>query len=96
MENKKWYVYVLQSETALSTKGNPIRYVGISTDVLARLKKHNSGKGAKATRGKGPWKLLAYAYAGDNRGKAQWWEFFIRQLKKNERENWIKENKYKE
>lgn len=94
-KDKDWFVYILESETYKTPKGHPLRYIGISVDVLARLNKHNSGKGAKATRGKGPWRILAYAYAGNNRGQAQWWEFFVRQLKKNERENWIKENGYK-
>ena len=32
-------------------------YVGYSTDVNSRLKKHNSSKGAKATRGY-KWKII--------------------------------------
>lgn len=29
-------------------------YTGVSTDVNARVKAHNEGKGAKYTRGRGP------------------------------------------
>ena len=32
-------------------------YVGYTTDVISRLKKHNSSKGAKATRGY-KWKII--------------------------------------
>ena len=32
-------------------------YVGYTTDLISRLKKHNSSKGAKATRGY-KWKII--------------------------------------
>ena len=32
-------------------------YVGYSIDIISRLKKHNSSKGAKATRGY-KWKII--------------------------------------
>ena len=32
-------------------------YVGYTTDVISRLKKHNSSKGAKSTRGY-KWKII--------------------------------------
>ena len=32
-------------------------YVGYTTDVISRLKKHNSSKGAKTTRGY-KWKII--------------------------------------
>jgi putative endonuclease len=47
------YVYVL----AALRRGKTTTYVGWTTDLDARLTKHNSGKGAKATRG-GDWQLL--------------------------------------
>lgn len=93
---ERWYVYVLVTETYRTPKGNPVHYVGVAKHVERRLKQHNAGKGAKATRGKGPWRILAAAYAGDNRGRAQWWEFFVRQLKKEDRERWLADNAYKE
>ena len=37
------------------TKG--ITYVGWTNNIKKRLKKHNSGKGAKSTRGK-KWKVI--------------------------------------
>ena len=47
----KYYVYVLKS----LNKRHPITYVGWTINLKNRLNKHNSGKGAKRTRGK-KWK----------------------------------------
>lgn len=46
-----WCVYVLIS-------GAGITYTGIAINVTARLALHNSGRGAKFTRGRGPWHLI--------------------------------------
>ena len=35
-------------------------YTGYTTDVKARIRKHNSGKGAKYTRSRLPVKLVYY------------------------------------
>ena len=34
-------------------------YIGITTNIERRIKQHNEGKGAKYTRGRGPWTTLA-------------------------------------
>ena len=47
------FVYVL----GCAGKTRHLTYVGWTNDVLARLKKHNSGKGARSTRGR-IWVLL--------------------------------------
>ena len=47
------YVYILKTEDKFIKK----TYVGYSTNVVLRLKKHNSSKGAKATRGY-KWKII--------------------------------------
>jgi len=44
-------VYVLKSESGSRS------YIGHSKDLLKRICEHNIGK-SKATRGKGPWKLV--------------------------------------
>ena len=42
----------------LKSKGiNPVTYVGYTNDLKKRIKLHNSGKGAKFTRGR-KWKLI--------------------------------------
>lgn len=46
-----YYVYVL-----LNAAG--IAYTGIAKDIAARLASHNSGTGARFTRGRGPWRVI--------------------------------------
>tara|TARA_Y100001970_G_scaffold292032_1_gene431612 strand:- start:5256 stop:5528 length:273 start_codon:yes stop_codon:yes gene_type:complete len=47
-----FYIYILKS-----TKGKKVTYVGYTKNLKNRLKLHNSGKGAKFTRGR-KWKLI--------------------------------------
>ena len=47
---KKYFVYVIKNQK------NTL-YTGISNDVDQRINLHNSGKGAKFTRGRGLWQL---------------------------------------
>jgi len=47
------FVYVLGTRS----KTRPLTYVGWTNDVARRLAKHNSGKGARTTRGR-VWVLL--------------------------------------
>lgn len=47
MERKTWFVYVARC-------GDGSLYCGIARDVAARLRAHESGKGARYTRGRGP------------------------------------------
>lgn len=46
-----WFVYILKCR-------DETLYTGIATDVQARVAKHETGKGAKYTRGRGPLKLV--------------------------------------
>ena len=48
-----FYVYMLKSVNTKITK----TYVGYTNNLNLRLKKHNSGKGAKSTRGY-IWKII--------------------------------------
>ncbi|HEU0070473.1 MAG TPA: GIY-YIG nuclease family protein [Alphaproteobacteria bacterium] len=47
-EAPDYFVYVLRN-------GAGTLYTGIAKDVDARLTSHNAGKGARFTRGRGPW-----------------------------------------
>ena len=47
------YVYILKTLDGYLNK----TYVGYTIDVISRLKKHNSSKGAKSTRGY-KWKII--------------------------------------
>jgi putative endonuclease len=58
------FVYILGS----GGKGGVRTYVGWTTDLEKRLSVHNSGEGAKSTRGR-QWRLL-YAERYKNRGDA--------------------------
>jgi putative endonuclease len=47
----EWFVYVLLNRAGIA-------YTGIAKDVAARLAQHNTGSGAKFTRGRGPWRMI--------------------------------------
>jgi putative endonuclease len=46
-----YFVYVIRN------KKNTL-YTGIALNITRRLAQHNAGKGAKFTRGRGPWVLI--------------------------------------
>ena len=48
-----YYVYLLESEKDKSW------YIGYSTDLRKRFRRHNSG-GSLATKNKKPWRLIYY------------------------------------
>ena len=54
-----WKLYILRC-------GDGSLYTGITTDVEKRLKAHESGKGAKYTRGRGPLELVYQEECGDH------------------------------
>jgi putative endonuclease len=47
-----WFVYILRC-------GDDTLYTGIARDVAARLRAHESGRGARYTRSRGPLSLCA-------------------------------------
>lgn len=66
------YVYLLGSEG----QGGARTYVGWTTDLDARLDAHNSGRGAKSTRGRS-WVLL-YAEKYQTRSDAMSREWHLK------------------
>ena len=69
-----FYVYMLIS------KGNkPVSYVGYTNNLKNRIKLHNSGKGAKFTRGR-KWKLI-YKEKFTSKNKAILREYYIKNNK---------------
>ena len=48
---KKWSVYILRC-------ADGTLYTGVTTDIQRRFRAHQSGKGAKYTRGRGPLQLV--------------------------------------
>jgi putative endonuclease len=66
-----FYVYMLKSKTTKS-----VTYVGYTKDIKKRLSLHNSGKGAKFTRGR-KWKLIYKEYF-KSKNKAISREYYIK------------------
>ncbi|EQC1364660.1 GIY-YIG nuclease family protein [Escherichia coli] len=67
-----WYLYLIR------TADNKL-YTGITTDVERRYQQHQSGKGAKALRGKGELTLALRA------------EYRVKQLTKRQKERLVAE-----
>ena len=66
-----FYVYMLVS------RGNrPVSYVGYTNNLKNRIKLHNTGKGAKFTRGR-KWKLI-YKEKIKSKNKAISREYYIK------------------
>ncbi|ECN6375624.1 GIY-YIG nuclease family protein, partial [Salmonella enterica subsp. enterica serovar Enteritidis] len=65
-------------------------YTGITTDVARRYRQHQTGKGAKALRGKGEL-TLAFAAQVGNRSLALRIEYRIKQLTKRQKERLVTE-----
>lgn len=70
--DKQWVVYILEC-------GDNTLYTGITNDLERRLKQHNTGKGARYTRGRGPLVLRALFHF-ENRSEATKEEFRIKHL----------------
>mgnify|MGYP006150430479 CR=1 FL=1 len=66
-----FYVYMLKS---INLK--PVTYVGYTNNIKKRLSLHNSGKGAKFTRGR-KWKLI-YKEKLSSKSKAISREYYIK------------------
>ena len=81
----KYVVYLIIT----SAKNKTISYVGYTNNIEKRLKLHNSGKGAKFTKGK-KWKL-AYSQNYKSKIKAMQEEY---KLKRNYKLRKIIKNKY--
>ena len=67
-----WFVYILQcADRSL--------YTGVATDLESRISKHNTGKGAKYTRGRLPVQLV-YQEIANSRSRALQREHAIKRL----------------
>ncbi len=53
-----WYLYIIEC------KGGEL-YVGISNDVVERIRKHNKGKACRYTKYRHPVRLLYSEFCGD-------------------------------
>ena len=66
-----YYVYML-----ISKSNKPVTYIGYTNNLKNRIKLHNSGKGAKFTRGR-KWKLI-YKEKFRSKNKAILREYYIK------------------
>lgn len=69
-----WHLYLVRTAQGAL-------YTGISTDPERRLREHQSGKGARSLRGKGPLTLVWQVEVGE-RGDALRLEYRLKQLPK--------------
>lgn len=67
-----WTVYMLRC-------ADGSLYTGITTDLVRRVKKHEEGKGARYTHGRGPFQLV-YQEFHENRAEASKREMAIKSL----------------
>lgn len=78
----QWYVYVLRC-------ADGTLYTGTTTDTERRVAAHNSGKGAKYTRGRAPVELL-YREPCEDKASALRREMEIKKLPRQEKLNMLK------
>ena len=79
-----YFVYVIGS----LKKSKPKTYVGWTKNLKERLRKHNSGKGAKSTKGR-KWKII-YHEIINSKEKALRREYYLKKdriLRKELRDN---------
>lgn len=72
-----WYLYILRC-------GDGSLYTGITTDVEKRFCQHQSGKGAKYTRGRSPLELVYREECGSH-SDALKREHAVKSLKREEK-----------
>ena len=71
-----FYVYMLKSINSKITKS----YVGYTNNLLSRIRKHNTGVGAKSTRGY-KWKII-YKKKFYDKSSAMSYEYKLKNNKK--------------
>jgi putative endonuclease len=74
---KKWYIYILRC-------ADGTLYTGSTDDVQRRVAVHNSGKGAKYTRGRTPVEVV-YTEECESCSAALKREYAIKQLSRGEK-----------
>jgi putative endonuclease len=74
---REWFVYILEC-------ADKTLYTGATSDVRKRLARHQTGKGARYTRGRLPVKLKYAESCGDKSGALQR-EYAIKRLTRKEK-----------
>lgn len=79
------YVYMIRCQ-------DDSLYTGYTNNIERRIQMHEAGKGAKYTRGKGPF-VLEFCQEYLTKKEAMQSEYAIKQLSKREKERLIQEGK---
>jgi putative endonuclease len=79
---KMWTVYLVECSDGTL-------YCGITNDLKARLAKHDAGKGAKYTRGRGPVKLVC-KQEGLGKGDALRLEAAVKKRSRKDKERFLR------
>jgi len=82
---KPWFLYLVRCR-------NGSLYTGISTNVERRFSEHESGKGAKFLRGKGPLELVFQQQLTDH-SEALKTEALIKKMNKKDKESLVRSGK---
>ncbi|AZO93262.1 GIY-YIG nuclease family protein [Halocella sp. SP3-1] len=77
-----YYVYIVECSDGTY-------YTGYTNNIEERIKKHNQGKGARYTRGRGPV-ILQYSESFSSRSRAMKREYEIKQLSRKEKKVLLK------
>ncbi|HLS06400.1 MAG TPA: GIY-YIG nuclease family protein [Bacillota bacterium] len=77
MSKNKHLVYILQC-------GDGSLYTGYTNNLQRRLQMHEAGKGAKYTRGRGPFHVLHVEYF-PTKAEAMQREYYIKQLRREQK-----------
>lgn len=77
----QWFLYLIRCADGKL-------YTGISTDVEHRFQQHETGEGAKFTRGRGPLDLVFQQSVGD-RSRASRLEWRVKRLNKKDKEKLV-------
>ena len=85
MSDGSHHVYVLRC-------ADDSLYTGYTTDVERRVAEHDSGEGAKYTRGRTPVELV-HVESFDSQSAAMSREYEIKQLSRSEKESLVENNR---
>lgn len=85
MSDKRWFVYILRCSDGTL-------YTGMTDDVARRAEVHNSGKGAKYTRGRTPV-VVVYTEECESYSAALKREYAIKQMARPKKINLIDSRK---
>ena len=80
-----WIVYILEC-------ADGTLYTGITNDLDRRMLEHESGQGAKYTKGRGPFQLV-YSERFQGRGPASRREIQIKSLNREQKLKLVSENR---